>query len=317
MKNIKIGIPKGLYIYEKPILFEKFFINLGCEVVYSKNTDKEVLDNGIKLSIDEACLASKIFIGHVKDLLDRKEKENIDYIFIPRICSFKNNKSICVKFFAMYDICKNTFKEEFLTFNLDYDKGKNEILAFVILGNKLGFSYSNIIASYLKARNMQREYDKKKLVKQYEKMAINKHKENVLIVAHPYISYDKYVGYQITKYLESLGANIIYADVNKSSLKKVKSYNELSSSIYWNPSINLLNGINEYMSYIDGIIYLTVFPCGPDSLVNELLLRKVNNVPSINLILDEQEIGAGVFTRLESFYDVLEQRRDLKKVSGE
>lgn len=316
MKKIKIGIPKGLYIYEKPVLFENFFENLGCEVVYSKNTDKDILKNGIKYSIDESCLASKIFMGHVKNLLDRKEKENIDYIFIPRVCSFKNKKSICVKFFAIYDICKNTFNKDFLTLNLDYNDGKNEFVAFLSLGRKLGFRYSTIISAYLKARNMQLSYDKTKLIKQYEKIALNNTKENILIVAHPYISYDKYIGYEITKYLEQLGANIIYSDINKSMINSSNSYIKLSKTIYWNPSINLINGITEYLPYIDGIIYLTVFPCGPDSLVNELLIRKINTIPSINLILDEQEIGAGIYTRLESFYDILEEKKKIKKVSG-
>ncbi len=49
------------------------------------------------------------------------------------------------------------------------------------------------------------------------------------------------------------------------------------------------------------------FLVGPDSLVNELLIRKIKNIPSINLILDEQEGKEGLYTRLESFYDILEQ----------
>ncbi len=136
---MKIGIPKGMYIYEQPILFEKFFENLGIDVVYSRNTDRKLLDEGIKYSIDEACLASKIYIGHVKDLIDRKEKEKIDYIFIPRICTFKNKKTICVKFFAMFDICKNIFNTDFLTLNIDYNEGENEFISFIKLGKKLRF----------------------------------------------------------------------------------------------------------------------------------------------------------------------------------
>lgn len=316
MKKIKVGIPKGLYIYEKPLLYEKFFENLGFEVVYSKNTDKEILENGIKYSIDESCLASKIFMGHVKNLLDRKEKEKIDYIFIPRICSFRNKKSICVKFFAIYDICKNIFNEKFLTLNIDYEKGESEINAFLHLGRKLNFKYSKIISSYLKAKFMQKEYDKKRLLKQYDKIALNTSKPNILIVAHPYLSYDKYIGNEITKYLNKMGANILYADINKSVFKNSKEYSKFSESIYWDPSIKLLNGISEYLPYIDGIVYITAFPCGPDSLVNELLIRKVTTIPSINLIVDEQELGAGLYTRLESFYDILEQRQSIKKVSG-
>ena len=139
MINLKIGIPKGMYIYEQPILFDSFFKCLGIDVVYSKETDKQILDDGINYSIDEACLASKIYLGHIKNLVDRKDKENIDYIFIPRVCSFRNKKTICVKFFAMYDICKNIFNADFLTVNIDYNEGKSEFKAFLSLGKKIRF----------------------------------------------------------------------------------------------------------------------------------------------------------------------------------
>ncbi len=315
---MKIGIPKGMYIYEKPILYETFFKELGCEVIYSKDTDKEIMQNGINLSIDEACLASKIYIGHVNDLVKRSKKEKIDYIFIPRICSFKNKKSICVKFFAIYDICKNIFNANFLTLNIDYNKNKTEFKAFIKLGAKITKNYSKIVNAYIKARNMQRIYDIKKLKEQQNNIKNNYYKTNILVVSHPYIVYDKYLGLPVIKYLKTLNANIIYANVNSNTLddKKYNTYKKITRSIYWNPSINLINGIYEYKNSIDGIIYLSVFPCGPDSLVNELLIRKIKDIPSINIILDEQEGMSGLYTRLESFYDILEQNNKMVKVSG-
>lgn len=302
-----------MYIYETPILFERFFRNLGCNVIYSEDTNKEIIEDGIKLSVDEACLASKIYLGHVNNLIKRKEKENIDYIFVPRICSFKNKKNICVKFFAMYDICKNIFESDIISLNIDFEDKESEFKAFVKLGKKLGFSYALSLKSYLKARNMQKMYDLKKTRLQYEKLASAKNDTcNILVVAHPYISHDKTIGNQIIKYLEKLGLTVIFADINSYKYQKnsnKNAYAKLSKTIYWKPNINLLNGIEEYIPYIDGIVYLTVFPCGTDSLVNEMLIRKISCVPSLNLILDEEEIGAGVYTRLESFYDILTARK--------
>jgi predicted nucleotide-binding protein (sugar kinase/HSP70/actin superfamily) len=60
---------------------------------------------------------------------------------------------------------------------------------------------------------------------------------------------------------------------------------------------------------VDGIILLSSFPCGPDSMVNEIILRKVQNKPILNLILDGQEGSAGMETRLESFVDIIKYRR--------
>ena len=61
-------------------------------------------------------------------------------------------------------------------------------------------------------------------------------------------------------------------------------------------------------------LYLSTFPCGPDALVNELVLRKVTSKPSLNIVLDEQDARAGLYTRLESFIDILNQKK--VKVSG-
>ena len=59
------------------------------------------------------------------------------------------------------------------------------------------------------------------------------------------------------------------------------------------------------LNVVDGIILLSAFPCGPDSMVNELVTRRVKGVPLLNLVLDSQTGTAGVETRLESFIDII------------
>jgi predicted nucleotide-binding protein (sugar kinase/HSP70/actin superfamily) len=66
-----------------------------------------------------------------------------------------------------------------------------------------------------------------------------------------------------------------------------------------------LGSIAMHKDKVDGIILLSAFPCGPDSMVNELITRKVKNVPMLNLVLDSQSGTAGIETRLESFVDII------------
>ena len=61
---------------------------------------------------------------------------------------------------------------------------------------------------------------------------------------------------------------------------------------------------------VDGIIFLSSFPCGVDSLVNELVIRKIDNVPCINIILDDSTSTGGLYTRLESFVDIIKARHN-------
>ena len=55
---------------------------------------------------------------------------------------------------------------------------------------------------------------------------------------------------------------------------------------------------------------MTTFPCGPDSLVNELLIRKINNIPITNILIDESTAEAGIQTRLESFIDIIKGKKE-------
>ena len=45
------------------------------------------------------------------------------------------------------------------------------------------------------------------------------------------------------------------------------------------------------------------------SLVNELILRKITDIPMINILIDEQTSSTGLETRLESFVDIIKERR--------
>ena len=212
---MKIGIPLGLSIYEYPVLFVNFFKYLNIEVVFSEKTNPAILSNGVKYSLSESCLASKIFIGHVANLVDRMKSEKIDYIFIPRLCTFENNQTTCVKLFALYDICNNLFGSNFLTLNIDYEKNSTELNAFLKLGKKINKKVPECIHAYLMARKDQKLYDKKKLDEQLEEINKQDSKKRVILVAHPYIAYDNILGKKITKLLERQNVNVIFANINE------------------------------------------------------------------------------------------------------
>ena len=61
---------------------------------------------------------------------------------------------------------------------------------------------------------------------------------------------------------------------------------------------------------MDGIILLSTFPCGPDSLCNEMIIRKIKDKPIITIIVDELNNDAGLITRLESFIEILKDKKE-------
>lgn len=48
----------------------------------------------------------------------------------------------------------------------------------------------------------------------------------------------------------------------------------------------------------------------PDSLVNELCLRKIKDIPMLNIVIDEHQGEAGLQTRIESFIDVIKAKKE-------
>ena len=99
---------------------------------------------------------------------------------------------------------------------------------------------------------------------------------------------------------------IIYADKFDSKVTNELA-SKLSDTIYFKYSKENIGAIPLVQDKIDGIIFLSTFPCGLDSLVNELVIRKIDK-PYLNLVIDDMDSLTGTKTRLESFVDILEQK---------
>ena len=298
-----IGIPKAFLYYRYYILWKSFFNNLGYKTIVSKDTTKETIELGKKYSIDESCLSSKIYMGHVASL-----KDKCDYILIPRVENYGKGEKVCVKFNATYDLVKNLFNDyQILDYNLEKTKHYTEFKGLIKLGFKLNKNIFKVLISYYKAKKQEKKYYKEK--QQQQEKILNSNKPKILIVSHPYNIYDNYIGKPIIDKLTSLDIDIIYAD--KLDRKTAKLYSKsLSPTLYWTYSKELIGSIKYYQYSVDGILFLTSFPCGPDSLVNELVLRKITNLPMTNILVDELTSSTGLETRLESFIDIIKERKD-------
>ena len=175
------------------------------------------------------------------------------------------------------------------------------------MGLKINKNIFKIILSYVLAKRKEKSQKYIEHVTQERKIS-NSDNIKVLIVAHPYNIYDKYLSNNIINYLTNNNIQIIYADKLHNTISLEYS-NELSNTLYWLYSKEIIGSIEYYKEIYDGIIFLTTFPCGVDSLVNELIIRKVNK-PKLNLILDSSDNPTGLETRLESFIDILKERKD-------
>ncbi len=302
---MKIGIPRALLFYKYEKLWTTFFDELGIDYIISPETDREIVANGAKFAVDEACLPVKIFLGHIYYLLDK-----CDYIFIPHIEN-TNEGDLCLNFRAQLDLVKNTFRDynpNILFYNVLWNKSHKEYKAFKKMGKFLGFKRSQIKYAYFMAKQAQISYEMYRAEEQ-SKLIESTTKKKVLIVAHAYNIGDKYIGEQVLTTLKELDCEPILAEyANEKQCCKLSL--EVSKTLPWAYNKHLVGAIELFKDKVEGIVILTTFPCGPDSMVNEMILRKYKDKPILLLTLDEQDGSAGILTRLESFVDILNFRRE-------
>ncbi len=308
---MKIGIPRALLYYKHEKLWTTFFDELGIDYIISPDTNREIIRRGSNLAIDEACLPTKLLLGHVDYLLDK-----CDYIFLPRISSAYGYQ-MCTKFLAQVDLVKNTFRDEninLLFYNLEKKKPKAEGKAFKKMGKylrkclKLPIKKRDVKRAYLVAKHAQMTHELYRQEEQEKLLATSK-KNKVLVVAHAYNIGDKYVGEPVVKYLEELGCQPIIAEYCNPKAC-IKASKKISKTLPWGYNKHLVGAIELNKDKVDGIVLLTTFPCGPDSMINEMIIRKIKDIPILTLTVDSQDGTAGMETRVESYVDIINFRKE-------
>ena len=303
-KILTIGLPRAMLYFRFRILWKVFFQELGAKVIVSPPTDRQILEEGTALAIDESCLSAKIYLGHVKALVGK-----CDYILIPWVNNFGRQRDMCTRFQSLPDLTKNVFRDteqEFLTYQLDVLGGMDEKSAFLDMGRALGFTPRQAKRAYARAK--KEELAQYQARTRAEEQLYKSDKLKIMVAAHSYIIQDSYIGKTVADGLKKLDAVPIRADLveRKEALKRSQ---ELSPTCKWEISREILGSIAMHRDKVDGIVLLSAFPCGPDSMVNELLTRRLEGVPLLNLVLDSQTGTAGVETRLESFVDIIRLKK--------
>lgn len=299
-KGLMIGIPRSMLFYRYGLLWETFFKELGITTMISPPTTRETLEIGSSIAVDETCLSAKLFMGHVHALLGK-----CDAIFIPRYSSLEHDALFCTRFEGLYDQTRNVFRSEpqrFISCNVDSNGKSPEAAAFETLGKTLGVSARESRAAYAAAyRADQRQ--QKQWSREQEELSRSK-RTKILLVGHSYVLSDPYLRKPIQDYLTENGAVCLRAD-RMDRAKARKACADFSPTCRWVMNEELIGNAVLWKDKVDGIVLVSAFPCGPDSMTSELLARRIKDVPLLNLVLDEQSGTAGIETRLESFLDII------------
>ena len=96
-----VGIHRGLLYHDYGTAMHAFLEACGARVVVSPETNREILEAGLALCDDDACLPVKAFFGHADALADR-----VDVLFIPRFVSVERGAYVCPKLMGLPDMIR-------------------------------------------------------------------------------------------------------------------------------------------------------------------------------------------------------------------
>ena len=331
-KEKVIGIPRAMSFYNNYPFYFGFFNELGIKVVLSDMTTKQTMSSGSALVVTETCLPIKIYIGHILNLIDK----GVDKIFVPSIQSIAPKIYNCSKIRGLPDLVRNVVKKDFTIIEATLDKseknqGLYDFLAEAVKpfgikdkelikkASKAGWRcYNNFHImtksgmSYPKALNYALQG--KVIIESNDK----EYPISIALVAHGYNIYDDRACMKIFDKLEAMDVKV-YTSLQLSNEQLDDGITSLGAEQYWANEYDMTGSAGHYLkdSKIDGIITLTAFGCGPDSLMVERITRKAKffSKPLLNLTIDEHTGEAGFVTRIEAFVDMLFRKKRAKLIS--
>lgn len=337
-----VGIPRALLYYHYYPMWKVFFESLGGTVVTSGETTRAVLDAGIKVTVDEACLPIKVFHGHVLALAGK-----CDYVFVPRLVSVERRAFTCPKFMGLPDMIRCNCRDipRIIDSCINLSRTTREYIhAVYSTGRMFTGSVLRILAAHNRAKAALARYTRyiESGMTPDEAMAVmgiappcdepahravaaasslpgaseavrGSGRVVVGLVGHPYVIYDPFVSMNVIRRLREMGASVVTADMLPAAITEREAA-RFPKRVFWTLGRRLLGAGFHFLrsGTVHGCLHMRAFACGPESLIGEILERESarrRDVPFATITVDEHTGEAGVLTRLEAFVDVVTRRR--------
>ena len=324
-----IGIPRAMSFYNNYPFYYGFFNYLGIKIVLSDITTKQTMSAGAGLVVTETCLPIKVYIGHILNLLSK----GVDKIFVPSLQSIDHKIYNCSKIRGLPDLVRNVVKQPFTMIEATLDKSEKHHGLYDFLAEAVkpfNITDKELIKKASKAgwrcynnfhvmSKSGMPYSKALSYALQGKVVISaKTKEYpiaVALVGHGYNIYDERVCMKIFDKLEKMDVKVC-TTLQLSEEQLGEGITSLGNDKYWANEDEMTGTAGHFLkdNKIDGVITITAFGCGPDSLMIEDIKRKAKNFqkPLLNLSIDEHTGEAGFVTRLEAFCDMLFRNKRVK-----
>jgi predicted CoA-substrate-specific enzyme activase len=310
----RIGMNRSFLIHSLYPLYETFFRVLGAELVISDSVDPD----GIKRKRSAFCYPAEISHGAFKNLLQKKP----DYIFLPSVVELyvenaltrrKEHQCTCMILQGEPFYLKSAFKDidpaiKVLSPIIDFSQGfDTQEQEFVKVACDIGKSEKEGRNAYRKAVEALRSVQQKIKDKGREVLAElekNPEKTAIVLFGRYYNAFASEANMGIPEKFASRGITLIPWDYLPYQQENV------NFDINWAIGQNLMKAAK----FVSGhkqlfAAYITNFSCGPDSFLLTYFRDYMDVKPSLTLELDSHTADAGINTRIEAFWDIIERFR--------
>lgn len=321
-----VGIPQGLFYHYYYPLWKTFFEDLGASVICSGPSNRSAVEKGIAAAVDESCFPVKVFFGHVQALADQK----VDYLFLPRLVSVEAKSYICPKFMGVPDMIKAAIPDlpPIIDTLVDISKKKQTLQQEIEKAGRyfsskpklIAQAYQHGLAELERCRQYCRAgYTTTEAIDLWQGKAVSLAGQfdlTVGVLGHGYSLYDRCISMDLINVLRKMGCRVRLVETCEAA-EIEREAATLEKRVFWTLGRKSVGAAlhMEKDPAIDGIIYLACFGCGPDSMIGEIIERKIKNKSFMMMTIDEHTGEAGMHTRLEAFCDMLRRRRKIERES--
>ncbi|MHB1154417.1 MAG: acyl-CoA dehydratase activase-related protein [Eubacteriales bacterium] len=248
----------------------------------------------------------KVFHGHVLSL-----KDKADYIFIPRYKTTGKLEFTCPKLCALPDMVRLNLKNDIKILDIlinERDGIKTTAESLKDMSLTLNIEYKKVLSAYYKT--IKHRLNCNMEISQIEPdFKTNKNNPAIAVLGHSYMIYDNLISMKLIKKLIYKKYNVLTPNNLENEEKRNNAY-PYKGRYFYREGFDILGSAYTFADdpNIKGIIYLTPFACGIDSLVTEFIeirLKSNYSIPWMKLTVDEHTGEAGFDTRLEAFLDMI------------
>ncbi len=312
----EIGLPQGLFNFERLPFFTTLFQELGFRPVLSEPTNKQLVNAGCEAIAAETCFPVKVFHGHVLDLL----RKGIKRLFIPYIVDLPSDHprlgfgKVCPYVQSVPSTVQASF--DFKAMGVEvlspvFHFGRNRRVLEAEkkkIAEMLGVGFGEFKRAWEAAEKAQRDFEAWLKRRGQEILAqIRPGEPAIVIVGRPYNACDPGANLAIHNKIRSLG--VVGIPVDMLPLNQVDDISAIED-MYWRYGQRFLLAAHIIRDHPDlYALFLTNFSCGPDSFILHFFEELLGGKPYLELEIDEHSADAGVVTRIEAFLDSVRGRR--------